>query len=84
MPKSIFSEAGIAVVGFLLIIAGIVLTQIEGMIGWTKFCISLGGSVIFFILASKAKGNMQIVLNVIGVVALVALVAAIIFFVRAV
>ena len=81
MFKSLFSEAGIAVVGFLLIIAGIIFTQIEGMLEWAKFCISLGGSVLFFILASKAKGNMPIVLNIIGVAALV---AAIIFFVNAV
>jgi len=81
MPKSIFSEAGIAVVSFLLIIAGIILTTVEDMLRWGEFCISLGGCVIFFILASKAKGSMQIILNIIGGVALV---AAIVFFVKAV
>ena len=81
MLKSLFSEAGMAGVGFLLIIAGIILAQMEGMIGWTKFCISLGISLLFIILASKTKGAMQIITSIIGGGAFV---AAIVFLANAV
>lgn len=81
MLKSLFSEAGVAGVGFLLIIAGIILASMEGMIGWTKFCVSLGISLIFIILASKSSGTVQIVTGVIGAGAFV---AAIIFLANAV
>ena len=81
MFKSLFSEAGVAGVGFLLIIAGIVLSQIDGMIEWTGFCISLGVSLLFIILASKTNQAVQIATGIIGGVAFV---AAIIFFLTAV
>lgn len=81
MLQSIFSEAGIAGVGFLLIIAGIIFTQIEGMLTWAKFCISLGISLLFIILASKFNGAAAIILGIIGGAAFV---AAIIFFGNAV
>lgn len=81
MFQSLFSEVGVAGAGFLLIIAGIILTQIEGMLGWAKFCISLGISLLFSIPASKSKGAMRII----GIIiCLGGLVAAIIFFADAV
>jgi len=81
MLKSIFSEAGIAGVGFLLIISGIIFTQIGGMLEWAKFCISLGICLLFIILASKLKGAASLILGIIGGGAFV---AAIIFFASAV
>jgi len=80
MPASIFRQVGTAGVGFLLIIAGIVLTQIEGMLDLAKFCISLGICVIFIVLASKFERPVSIIL---GVIAGVSFVAAIIFLVNA-
>ena len=66
MFKSLFSEAGVAGTGFLLIIAGIILAQMEDMVEWTKFCISLGISLLFIILASKSSGVIQIITGIIG------------------
>jgi hypothetical protein len=81
MSHSIFSEVGIAGAGFLLLIAGIILTRIGDMLEWAKFCISLGISFLFVIAASKLKGIMRIMVSVICVGFFV---AAIIFFANAV
>ena len=81
MPESIFKQIGTAGVGFLLIIAGVIFTQIEGMLELAKFCISLGICVLFIILASKFERPASIIL---GVIAGGAFVAAIIFVVNAV
>ena len=77
MLKPLFSETGLAGAGFLLIIAGIFLTQVDDVIDWGKFCISLGVSIIFILLASKSSGVIQIATGIIGGIAFV---AAIVFF----
>ena len=72
MPESLFNKIGISGTSFLLIIAGVIMTQIERIHWWGGLCISLGICVLFFILSSKTKGTTKTIANVVGLCALVA------------
>ena len=80
MFKFIFSEAGVGLSSVLLIIAGIMLNTEEGLNLWAGFCITLGISLLFFVLASKLKDLWQTITGIIGIGFLI---AAAIFFANA-